>query len=491
MPQSIDNLKTRANSSSLDLWQRHGENLLLLQPFMDSVIVQGDGCYMVDADGNRILDLAAGQFCSILGYSHPRFVQQLQRQLAELLHIGDQYISPGVLKAASRLAGIAPGQLSKVVFLSTGSEANECAMRMAKTVTGRTGMLGFTRGYYGISLATRNLSSISDHGGKADFQPAPVHQDKLITPTCHRCPIQRQYPSCSAACLDVSLELLSSHLENIAAVIVEPILSAGGMIFPPKDYLQKLRAAAHEFGALFIVDEAQTGFGRCGEWFDIQNYEIEPDIMVISKTGGNGYPAAAVIVSDSVAEKLERSHFTHLSSHQNDPVAAAAVHAVIDIVEEERLVEHSRAMGQYFMSALLRLQQTHKLIKDVRGRGLMIGMELATEEGDNSTLAFKMAMLCERKGLHVTFSYFEPVIRIIPPLIISSGEIDAAIEIMDEALWTLENGAAKLGDLFPQNSRSGPFTKGMVAGSPLSFRRMWHTSPQQWVDKLKSLRRPR
>src|SRR5207237_8225385 len=125
------------------------------------------------------------------------------------------------------------------------------------------------------------------------------------------------------------------------------------------------------------------------------------------------------------------------------------------------------------MAAVLRMQQRHKLIKDVRGRGLMIGMELATEEGDSSTLAFKMAMLCERKGLHVTFSYFEPVIRIIPPLIISSDEIDAAIEIMDEALWVLEKGAAKLSALFPENSRSGPFTKEMVAGSPLSFRRMW------------------
>jgi 2,2-dialkylglycine decarboxylase (pyruvate) len=454
---------------------------------MDSVIVRGEGCYMLDADGNRILDLAAGQFCNVLGYSHPAFVERLQRQLAELLHIGDQYISPGVLKAASRLAGVAPAGLEKVVFLSTGSEANECAMRIAKTVTGRTGMLGFSRGYYGISLATRNLSSISDHPGKTDFQPAPLNQNKLVTPVCHRCPVQKQYPSCSIACLDISLELLSSQLENVSAVIVEPVLSAGGMIFPPKDYLRKLHAVAHEVGALFIVDEAQTGFGRCGEWFDIQNYGIEPDIMVISKTGGNGYPAAAVVVSREIGESLERTHFTHLSSHQNDPVAAAAVHAVIDIVEETRLVEHSRAMGEYFMTRLRDLQRSHKLIADVRGRGLMIGMELSGDRDDNSTLAFKMAMLCEERGLHVTFSYFEPVIRMIPPLIISSNEIDKAAGIMDEALSVLENGAARLDDLFPKNCRSGPFTKGMVRGAGLSLRRMWRTSPQQWVDKLRSL----
>ena len=489
MPPTIDNAKPRTDSASLGLWQHHGENLLLLQPFMDSVIVGGEGCYMIDADGNRILDLAAGQFCSVLGYSHPRFVQRLQHQLADLLHIGDQYVSPGVLKAASRLAGVAPAGLKKVVFLSTGSEANECAMRIAKSVTGRTGMLGFSRGYYGISLATRNLSSISDHPGKTDFQPAPANQNKLITPTCRRCPVKQQYPSCSAACLDVSLELLSSQQENVAAVIIEPVLSAGGMIFPPKEYLQKLHAAVHELGALFIVDEAQTGFGRCGEWFDIQNYGINPDIMVISKTGGNGYPAAAVIVSDSVAKDLERTHFTHLSSHQNDPLAAAAVHAVIDIVEEENLVERSRAMGEYFIARLRDLQSTHKFIADIRGRGLMIGMELATGKNDTSKLAFEMAMLCERRGVHLTFSYFEPVIRIIPPLIISQEEIDAAITVMDEALSIIERGSSSLNDLLPKNCKSGPFTRGMIDESHLSLRRMWQASPQQWLNKLQSLRR--
>ena len=491
MPLLIDSSKPRIDSASLGLWQDHGENLLLLQPFMDSVIVGGEGCFMIDADGNRILDLAAGQFCSILGYSHPKFVERLQHQLADLLHIGDQYVSPGVLKAASRLAGVAPAGLKKVVFLSTGSEANECAMRIAKSVTGRTGMLGFSRGYYGISLATRNLSSISDHPGKTDFQPAPANQNKLITPTCQRCPIKQQYPSCSAACLDISLELLASQLENVAAVIIEPVLSAGGMIFPPKEYLQKLHAAVHEFGALFIVDEAQTGFGRCGEWFDIQNYGISPDIMVISKTGGNGYPAAAVIVSDSVAKHLERTHFTHLSSHQNDPLAAAAVHAVIDIVEDENLLDHSRAMGEYFMARLRDLQVSHRLIANIRGRGLMIGVELTADSRDTSKLAFEMAMLCERRGVHVTFSYFEPVIRIIPPLIISTKEIDAAIVVMDEALSILESGSSRLNDLLPKNSKSGPYTKGMVNGSRFSLRRMWHTSPQQWLNKLKCLQSAR
>ncbi len=141
--------------------------------------------------------------------------------------------------------------------------------------------------------------------------------------------------------------MIAQHTGNVAAVIVEPILSAGGMIIPPEGYLQKLYQTAHKMGALFIVDEAQTGFGRCGRWFDIQNYGIQPDILVVSKTAGSGYPAAAVIVSDAVAHKLEDQTFFHLSSHQNDPLAAAVVHAVIDIVEEENLIMRSHEMGVY------------------------------------------------------------------------------------------------------------------------------------------------
>ncbi len=482
-------MKTEVQSTNLGIWERDGEHVLLLQPFMDSIIVGADGCFLIDAEGRRILDLAAGQFCSVLGHSHPGFISRLQGQIGKLVHIGDQYLSPGVLQAASRLASKAPGNLTKAVLLSTGSEANECAMRIAKAVTGRTGMLGFTRGYYGTSLATRNLSSISDHPGQSDFQPAPVLQDKLLTPACHRCPIQKEYPSCNASCLDVSLNFASQHLENIAAVIVEPVLSAGGMIFPPKDYLQKLYSAAKKIGALFIVDEAQTGFGRCGKWFDIQNYDIEPDIMVLSKTAGNGYPAAALIVSQSVADSLERRFFTHLSSHQNDPLAAAAVLAVMDTVENENLVEHSRLMGEYFLSELKKLRSTHKIISDVRGRGLMIGVELSSEGQDSDSLAFQAAMACENRGLHITYSYYEPVMRIIPPLIISKEEIDLALSIMDDAFSTVERGGAKLSHIIPKNCRSGPFINGMLRTSPAALlRKMWNTSPQQWLNKVRSIR---
>ena len=470
-------------SSNLKLWEEYGDHLLVVQPFMDSLIVSGDGCYLIDAEGRRILDMAAGQFCSILGHSHPRFIERLKQQLDSALHIGDQYVSPAVLAAASRLAGITPGNLNKVLFLSTGSEANECAMRMVKAVTGRTGMLAFTRGYYGSSLATRNLSSISDDPRKVDFQPAPPTHYKLITPTCHRCPIGLEYPACDAGCLDLSMDMIGEHAENIAGVIVETVVSAGGMIFPPKDYLRKLQERTHAIGALFIVDEAQTGFGRCGQWFDIQNLGLEPDLLVVSKTAANGLPAAAVIVSDDVAKTLETQGFMHLSSHQNDPLAAAAVHVVIDIVEDENLIERSREMGDYLVAKLELLKQKHEIVSAVRGRGLMVGLEL--EGSQELDVALKVALSCEREGVHITFSYFEPVIRFIPPLTISTSEIDQAVSTLDRVLDSLP--VQSLGDLTPKNLRSGPFIEQMNRKfRPLALlKSAWNTPPSRWAGKVR------
>jgi 2,2-dialkylglycine decarboxylase (pyruvate) len=394
-----------------------------------------------------------------------------------------------VLKAAQRLASIAPLRGGKVIFLSTGSEANECAMRMAKAATGRTGMLGYTRGYYGISLATRNLSSISDSSERVDFQPAPANQYKLLTPSSNHCPLGIEHSACTGACLSASLELLGKHRSEVAAVIVETVVSAGGMIFPSVEYVRELCERAREFGALFIVDEAQTGMGRCGQWFDIQHYGIEPDILVLSKTAGNGYPIGAVVVSESIAAKLESQGFTHLSSHQNDPLAAATVHAVIDIVQEEGLVEHSRTTGAYFLERLKALQRKHPLIVDVRGRGLMIGMELSPEVNGRKDIAFQFALLCEQRGLHITYSYFEPVIRFIPPLVITKTEIDAAVAVLDDVLHMLQTGAFDPSKLLPKNDRSGPFVRrGYQKFSPARIARgIWNNPPSQWVAKFKKL----
>ncbi|HSV18633.1 MAG TPA: aspartate aminotransferase family protein [Casimicrobiaceae bacterium] len=485
-------MDSQSQQSSLALWRAdEAAHLLLVQPFMDSVIVRGEGAYLIDADGRRILDLAAGQFCTILGHGHPVFGERLAEQARRLVHLGDQFVSPEVLAAVARLVELAPPGLSKAILLSTGSEANECAMRIAKTVTERTGMLGFSRGYYGISLATHNLSSVADHPHKHDFQPSIAGQHKLLSPDPRRCRVCNASRACTLGCLDASMDLLGAQVDNIAAVIVEPVLSAGGMIFPPTEYLKALQAAARRHGFLFIVDEAQTGFGRCGRWFDSENHGIEPDIMVVSKTAGNGYPVAAVIVSEAVARRLEARRFMHLSSHQNDPLAAAAVLAVADVVEQEGLVENSRIVGDYFVAALNELKQRRPLVADVRGRGLMIGVELDPGESGSGLLAFTAAMLCEQRGLHLTFTYHEPVLRIIPPLVLTRADVDFAVRVLDDVLGILASGDHDLARLIPQNCRSGDFVRAMVKPSPAAFlRKVWRTSPEQWMRKLAPRRKP-
>jgi 2,2-dialkylglycine decarboxylase (pyruvate) len=276
--------------------------------------------------------------------------------------------------------------------------------------------------------------------------------------------------------------MLGHHADDVAAVIVEPIVSAGGMIFPPPSYLQDLAARARAMGTLFIVDEAQTGFGRCGQWFDIQNLGIEPDVMVLSKYAGSGYPASAVVVSGAIARELETQGFSHLSSHQNDPLAAAAVHAVIDIVEAEGLVENAREVGAYFVEALRKLQARHPVISDVRGRGLMIGMELA-----ESANPFHLVLACERRGLHLTYSYYEPVVRIIPPLILSRAEVHVAVGTIDEALAELSRGGSGWQNDLPQNPRSGPVIRRKTIDrlTPARVaRKLWQNSPREWVAAL-------
>src|SRR5215467_1655913 len=238
----------------------------MAMPYADNLIADADGSTLRDIDGNCILDLSAGQFCSILGNNHPRYTEALIRQLKQISHLGTQFLSPSVLEASAKLAEIAPGELNKCLFLSTGTEANECAISLAKAFTGKKGVIGFNRGYYGLSVATRSLTSIfsaSDRHGSGPAVPESFH---LLAPHCFRCPVKNHYPECDFVCLDSSIESSLPRACDIAAIIVEPVFSAGGLFVPPPGYLKRLKAFAQDLDALLIVDEAQTGFGRTGEW---------------------------------------------------------------------------------------------------------------------------------------------------------------------------------------------------------------------------------
>jgi 4-aminobutyrate aminotransferase-like enzyme len=469
----------------MDYWQQYGEYVLMAMPYADEVLVSGTGCTVRDADGRELLDLAAGMFCCVLGHNHPKFIQRVVQQAQSLLHTGTQFLSPAVLEAGYKLAEVTPGRLQKSIFLSTGTEANEFAFRLAKAYTGRTGIMGLSRGYYGTSIATKSCSSLASHHLKDSLPLVPETVRLPITPQCVNCFSDTAPAGCDFPCLE-SVESWIGDWSNIAAVIVEPVLSAGGMLTPPPGYLQRLRDTARRNGALFIVDEAQTGFGRTGKWFAIEHHGVEPDILTLSKSIGNGFPAAAVITTPEIADEVVAKGLWNLSSHQSDPVAAAAVSAVIDIVKEEDLVLRARESGDYFRTQLQKLSAEYPVIAKVRGQGLMIGFDFAPgDSGTTGTLVNDFMFGCRRRGVHLTYGYGGVNFRIIPPLVITRSEIDFAVKVIRESAEAALSTSNSDRQSWPRN----PYTSRLFERHP--WRRLWdycwRSSPAQVMEKGKVL----
>ena len=479
---------TRGKDKSLRLWEQYGKHVLMAMPYADSLLTEGQGATLRDLDGNEILDLAAGQFCSILGNSHPKYVERLSEQLKKVVHVGTQFLSPIVLEAAHKFADVAPGALNKSLFLSTGTEANECAISLAKTYTGKRGVVGFNRGYYGLSLATKSLTSIFAPSDRHGSGPTVPETFRFLAPHCFHCPVNNHFPDCNLVCLNASVEAALTRERDIAAIIIEPILSAGGMIVPPPGYLKALKDLAHELGALLIIDEAQTGFGRTGTWFACEQHEVEPDILVVSKSAGAGFPVSGVITTDAIADRIAAKGWTHLASHQSDPLPAAAVAATIDIVREEKLVENAATQGRYFIDSLLGLKAKHPIIVDVRGQGLMIGAEIGNcPNHSEHDLCMLIVALCETRGLHFTYSYYEPVFRFLPPLTITRKEIDRAIQIIDECISLALEGKTTIEGLLPSNPYSRSFIQKLSGKKTLKrlASLLYETSPRYWFQKAR------
>lgn len=479
---------TRSNENSLRLWEKYGQHVLMAMPYADSLIAESRGATLRDVDGNEILDLAAGQFCSILGNNHPKYIERLSEQLKKVVHVGTQFLSPVVLEAAQKFAEVAPGALNKSLFLSTGTEANECAISLAKTYTGKRGVIGFNRGYYGLSLGTKSLTSIFSPSDRHGSGPTVPESFRFLAPHCFHCPVKKHYPECDLVCLDSSVEAALTRERDIAAIIVEPIISAGGMIVPPPGYLKALKNLAQELGALLIIDEAQTGFGRTGKWFACEHHEVEPDMLVVSKSSGSGFPVSGVITTDEIADRIAAQGWVHLASHQSDPLPAAAVAATIDVVREENLVQRADEHGRYFIERLLQLKAKHSILVDVRGLGLMIGAEIGNFAGGSEhELCMLIVALCESRGVHLTYSYFEPVLRFIPPLTITKEEIDTAISALDGAITEALRGETQIEDLLPKNPYSRAFIEKLSGRKTLKRLAsvLYETSPRYWLSKAR------
>lgn len=402
------------------------------------LIAKARGTLLWDTTGKELIDFTSGQMCSTLGHNHPRIVDAIRQACDGALHLFSGMMSPPVVALSQRLAALLPANLSRSLFLSTGGEANEAALRMAKLHTGRYEVVGMTGSWHGMTAGAASSTYVA---GRKGYGPGVPGTMAIPVPNAYRCLIRHCRDACDKTCLDVGFDMVDAQSTGeLAAVIVEPIQSSGGVIVPPDGYFPALKEKCDARGMMLIFDEAQTAFGRLGTNFAFEQTGVTPDFLSLSKTLGGGLPLAATVTSDKIAEDCRSKGFLHVTSHVSDPLPAQVALAVLDVIADESLNERAIAMGKHLQDGLRQLQQKHEIIGDVRGYGLLQGVELVKDRHSrepDAVLGRKITKRCMEMGLSmniVSVGFMSAVWRIAPPLTVARDEIDRGMEIIDRAI---------------------------------------------------------
>lgn len=404
------------------------------------VIERGEGSVVVDVDGNRFLDFMAGIAVNVTGYSHPKVVKAIKRQSEKFFHIcSTDFYYRSFADLCERLAKIAPMSGKKSVFLSnSGSEAVETAIKLARYHTKRPYIIAFFGAFHGRTMGALSLTA-SKAKQRAFFSPLMPGVYHVPYGYCYRCPYNLTYDSCGIYCAEAIERILCNSLmspDEIAAIFVEPIQGEGGYIVPPPQFHKKLREFTDKHNILLVLDEIQSGMGRTGKFLAIENFNVEPDVVLLAKGLASGLPLGAVI---SKKEFMTWKSGTHGSTFGGNPIACEAALATLDLIEEE-LMANALKMGARLINKLKNLKKENSLIGDVRGLGLMVGVELVKDQRTKepaSHEAHEIVNQAFRKGL-LLLPCGENVIRFSPPLIISSEEVDTAAEIFGEVISQYE-----------------------------------------------------
>ncbi|MER6992734.1 aspartate aminotransferase family protein [Saccharopolyspora hirsuta] len=409
--------------------------------FSPEVIDRASGSTVITEDGRELLDFTSGQMSAILGHSHPEIVATIRAQAERLDHLYSGMLSRPVLDLAERLTATLPDPLDKAVFLTTGAEVNEAALRMAKLVTGKYEVVSFARSWHGMTQAAANATYSA---GRAGYGPPAPGNFALPVPDRFRPDLvdadgnldwRRQ--------LDLGFDLIDAQSAgSLAACLVEPILSSGGVVDLPPGYLAALRDKCRERGMLLILDEAQTGLCRTGDWYAFERDGVVPDILTLSKTLGAGLPLAAVVTSAEIEQAAHERGYLFFTTHVNDPLPAAVGNTVLDVLTRDRLDLRARELGDRLRTGLDELAVKHPVIGDVRGRGLLVGLELVGGPDGADRLGAAVTRRCAELGLHMNIVQLPGMggtFRIAPPLTATAAEIDRGLEILDKAL-TAEAG---------------------------------------------------
>jgi 2,2-dialkylglycine decarboxylase (pyruvate) len=407
-------------------------------PFVPHLITKARGTVIWDQGGKEILDFTSGQMCATLGHGHPRIIEAIRNACDGALHLFSGMLSPPVVALSQRLAAMLPPTLSKSMFLSTGGEANEAALKAAKLSTGKFEVVGFTGSWHGMTSGAQSVNYVAGRKGYGPMMPGAL---ALPAPNAYHCPVRHCRNACDGTCLEVGFDMVDAQSTGeLAAVIAEPIESSGGIIVPPDGYWQKVKQHCEKRGMLLIFDEAQTAFGRLGCDFAFQHFGVEPDVLTLSKTLGGGLPLSATVISEAMEADCHAKGFVHVTSHVSDPLPAQVALAVLEVLAEEDLNARALEMGEYLASGLRHLQDKYEIIGDIRGFGLLQGVELVKDRESRAPDAVTGRAItnrCMELGLSmniVSVGAMAAVWRIAPPLTVSRDELDRGIAILDQAI---------------------------------------------------------
>ncbi len=401
------------------------------------VAASAQGVYVTDVDGNRLLDFASGVSVVNTGHRHPKVLAAIRAQLDQFVHVeGQDFYYDVQVRLAERLAELAPLEApAKSFFSNSGTEANEAAIKLARWSSGRPRLLAFLGAFHGRTLGALALTASK-----------PVHQAK-VGPTipgvhhvpfadCYRCPYKLDPSDCGTYCADVIEEqyfLRNLPPAEVAACFFEPVQGEGGYVVPPAEFVRKLSRLCHDNGILLVADEVQSGMGRTGKLFAMEHFGIKPDIVTLAKSLGSGLPIGATLARKGLDFGVSGAHS---NTFGGNPVACASALATLDVLQQEDLIGNAARMGTYLHQRLLELQQRHEPIGDVRGMGLMQAIDIVkdrTSRAPNGPLAYAIVDAAISKGL-LLLSCGPSAIRVIPPLLITSEQIDAGIEVLDAAI---------------------------------------------------------
>ncbi len=404
------------------------------------ILASSAGATVTDTDGKSYLDFQSGQMGAALGHQHPRIVNVIQETMQSLLHASKAMLNVTRLRLHQTLGKVLPPPLKKSLFLVSSSDAIEAAIDLARKATGGIDVLGLHTGLHGsTSYLTRSLSFAWSRNKHAMVAPAT---SSILSPHCYRCPVGLTFPKCELQCLKTSMELADANFTSKpAAFIGEPVLSAGGVIVPPPGYYQALREACDQRGMLMIFDESQTGLGKTGKRFGFQHEDgVAPDIITISKHFGGGLPISAVCTTDDIAERAVNQGYFATRSHAADPILCAAGEESIKIVIEEDMAGKAARIEQRIHAALHSMAEEFELIGDIRGRGVLVGIEFVTDREKKTpanAAVGNIAQYCLDHGLIFQLRGTQGdlnVVRLVPPMTTTDAEVDRAMSILRDAI---------------------------------------------------------